>query len=78
MMKTSFFNKHLKSTEENYFEHFLFTFTVGLWIFVVGLVLICHAIFPFIFLFTGSGNIKKINEVMQKRIEILAERKKSH
>lgn len=74
MKKANFFNQHLIETNENYFEHFLFAFTTGMWIFITGLILITHAIFPFIFLSTTSKNIKKINLVMQKRWELLLER----
>ena len=78
MTKPNLFNKHLKHTGENYFEHFLFTFTAGLWVLFIGFVLIAHSIFPFILTTTASRNIKKINEVMQRRIEMLAERKHQH
>lgn len=71
----NFFTRHLRESGENYFEHFLFTFTTSLWLIGTGLVLLCHAIFPFIFVFIASGNIKKINQVMQKRIEFLIERR---
>jgi hypothetical protein len=38
-------------------------------------VLLCHAILPFTFVFKASGNVKKINQVMQKRIEFLMQRR---
>ncbi|NBV05673.1 MAG: hypothetical protein EBS06_00350 [Proteobacteria bacterium] len=71
MKKANFFNRHLIESDENYFEHFLFAFATAMWILFVGMVLTCHAICPFIFKFTASSNIKKINEVMQKRREKL-------
>jgi hypothetical protein len=67
-------NCHLKETGENYFEHFLFAFATAMWILFTGMVLVCHAICPFIFKVTASGNIKKINEVMQRRREKLMAR----
>ena len=76
MKKTNFFNRHLVENGENFFEHFLFSFAIACWLFVTVLVLICHAIFPSVFSFTASRNVKKINEVMQKRIAFVSERKK--
>ena len=57
----NFFTRHLRESSENYFEHFLFTFATALWLVGTGLVLLCHAIFPFIFVnyiySLGSNNI---------------------
>lgn len=75
MKKTNFFNNHLVETGENYLEHFIFASTTALWIFVASLILISHAIFPFIFTTTTSANIKKINERMQKRVAALTDRR---
>ena len=71
MKKTNFFNRHLIETGENYFEHLLFAFIVSMWLFLTSIALLCHAILPFIFTVTTSGNIRKINEVMQKRAQKL-------
>jgi hypothetical protein len=71
----NYFTRHLRESGENYFEHFLFTFSTAFWLMGTGLVLLCHAIFPFMFVFKASGNVKKINQVMQKRIEFLNERR---
>lgn len=75
MKKTSFLNRHLIETGENYFEHFLFAFTTSLWLAVASVILCCHSIFPFIFTTTTSKHIRKINEVMQKRVGMLMERR---
>ena len=75
MTKINPFNKHLIETGENYFEHFIFASVTSLWILMVGLILMTHAIFPCIFTTTTSANIKKINERMQKRLMILMERR---
>ena len=69
----NFFTRHLRESSENYFEHFLFTFATALWLVGTGLVLLCHAIFPFIFVSIASSNVKKINQVRQKRMEFLNE-----
>lgn len=75
MKRTNFFNRHLIETGENYFEHFLFAFIVSMWLFLTSIVLLCHTICPFIFQITASSNVKKINEVMQKRAQKLMDRR---
>lgn len=74
MEKTNFFNCHLVETGENYFEHFLFAFAMALWILLTGIILLCHAFFPFLFRVTASSSVKKVYEVMQKRRDVLMER----
>lgn len=79
MKKANFFNRHLTETGEDYPEHFIFASTTALWIAMTSLILITHAIFPFIFTTTTSANIKKINERMQKRVmALLARRNKNN
>ncbi len=75
MKKTTFLNRHLIETGENYFEHFLFAFTTAMWLSMVSVILFIHAIFPCTFTITASNNVKKINEVMQKRVEMLMARR---
>jgi hypothetical protein len=67
----NFFIRHLRESGENYFEHFLFTLSIAFWLIGSGLVLLCHAIFPFTFISIASSNVKKINQVMQKRMDFL-------
>ena len=74
MEKVNFFNRHLVESGENFFEHFLFAFTTSMWVLLTGLILLCHAIFPPCFTVTASSNMKKINELMQKRREMLMEK----
>ena len=74
MKKTNFFTRHLEESGEGYLEHFLFTFSTAIWLLITGLVLLCHAIFPFTFVFVASSNVKKINQVMQKRIGFLIDK----
>ena len=74
MKKSNFFNRHLVESGENYFEHFLFAFATSMWILLTGVILICHAFFPFLFRVTASSSIRKVNEVMQKRRDMLADR----
>lgn len=75
MKKVNFFNRHLLETGENYFEHFLFAFTTAMWLLMLGTILLCHTFFPFIFTTTTSRHVKKINEVMQKRSQMLLARR---
>jgi hypothetical protein len=77
MKRTNFINRHLVETGENYFEHLLFAFVISMWLLLTSVILLCHTIFPFIFTFTASNNIKKINEVMQKRAQKLLEKRNS-
>jgi hypothetical protein len=74
MKKSNLFNHHLRETNENYFEHFTFVFGIGVWIVLAGLILIIHAIIPFILTKAASTSIKKINEVLQKRRDDLSKR----
>jgi hypothetical protein len=67
MKKTNFLNHHLSETKENYLEHFLFTFSLALWLLVAGATLLIHSFLPFLFVHHTSKHIKKINDVMQKR-----------
>lgn len=71
-MKKNFFTCHFKETGENYFEHFLYSFIMAMWIFVVSVMLLIHTIFPFLFPNSSIKNIKKINEVMEKKSYKLA------
>lgn len=75
MKKTNFLNRHLTETGENFFEHFLFAFTTSLWLGLASLILLAHSIFPFLFTTTTSKHVRKINEVMQKRVAMLIERR---
>jgi hypothetical protein len=75
MTKPNFLTQHLKETGENYFEHFLFAFTTSMWLGLCCLILLCHAIFPFVFTVTTSKHVTKINHVMQQRVAALMARR---
>lgn len=75
MKRTNLLNRHLVETGENYFEHLLFAFVISMWLFVTAIVLFCHTVFPFLFTSTASNNVKKINEVMQKRAQKFSEKR---
>ncbi|MDX2083261.1 MAG: DUF6356 family protein [Rickettsiales bacterium] len=74
MKKANFFNRHLIESDENYFEHFLFAFVTSMWILSASFILLFHAFCPFVFTTTTSSNIKKINELMQKRRQMLVDK----
>jgi hypothetical protein len=67
MKKIHFYNRHLIETGENYFVHFSFAAKSSIKLMMVSLILMIHAILPFIFLTTGSSYVKKINNQMQAR-----------
>ena len=69
------FTDHPKQAGETYLEHFLFSFGVGMWLLYCSCAAVCHAVFPFTCTFTTSSNLKKINAIMQKRLEVLAARR---
>jgi uncharacterized membrane protein len=73
MKKINFFNRHLIESEENYFEHFLFNFVTSMWLIFSGTILFIHSIVPFIFVANTSKQVKKINELMQKRRSLMKE-----
>jgi hypothetical protein len=75
MSKTTFWNRHLREADENYLEHFLFAFTTAMWLAVASLILFTHSICPMIFTTSTSKHVRKINEVMQKRLEMLNARR---
>ncbi len=78
MKRGNFFTKHLKEVGENYFEHFLFAFTIAWWILFGGLIHLIHSIFPFFFPRVTAKHIKKINAVMQRRCENRCENSKKN
>ncbi len=75
MKKINFFNRHLIETGESYFEHFLFAFAMALWLVAVSLITIFHSIVPCVFTATTSKNIKKVSEIMHRRVEALLKRR---
>lgn len=80
MKKVNFFNKHLIESEESFFEHFLFSFAMAMWLLLTAIVLFIHSIIPLSFNFVSSSNVRKINEIMQKRHSIIRnnQRKKAN
>ena len=61
------FTKHPRLVNETYFEHMKCAFTFFYTLFGLSLAVLVHAIFPFLFEFTASNGIKKLNDCMQDR-----------
>lgn len=72
--KEGIFTKHLREYDEGYFEHFLFSLTISIWLLLAAATLFLHAIFPFLFVEKTTRHIKKINQVMQIRLNKAAKR----
>jgi hypothetical protein len=67
MKKNYFYNRHLNQVGENYFTHFSFAAKSSAKLMITSIILMIHAILPFIFLDKGSKSVKEINNQMQNR-----------
>lgn len=54
------FTEHPHSIDESYLEHGWFAITCGLKLFLLGLIAIIHAIFPFLFVHTTSEKLDEL------------------
>ena len=61
------FTDHPNKVDETYFEHMKCAFRFFYTLFGLSLAALVHAIFPFMFEFTASGGVKKLNDCMQDR-----------
>ena len=61
------FTDHPSKVDETYFEHMKCAFKFFYTLFGLSFAALVHAIFPFLFEFTASDGIKKLNECMQDR-----------
>jgi len=60
----SYFNEHLDSVGESYFEHARHAASFAATMFLGSLACLGHAIFPFLFVRTGSDVIRRLHERM--------------
>ena len=60
----NYFNEHLESVGESYFEHARHAASFAAAMFVGSLACLGHAIFPFLFVRTGSDVIRRLHERM--------------
>ena len=61
------FTKHPHSVGETYLEHMIIAFNTAMKIQLVVLIILIHAIFPFLFEQTGGDKLNKINKELQGR-----------
>ena len=61
------FTKHPHSVGETYLEHMRIAFNTAIKIQLVVLIILIHAIFPFLFEQTGGDKLNKINKDLQGR-----------
>ena len=62
------FTKHPNTVGETYFEHMWQAFKFFCILLRLTIVVLVHSVFPFLFEFTTSSRIKKLNNYMQSRI----------
>jgi hypothetical protein len=60
----NYFNEHLDSVGESYFEHARHAASFAAAMFLGSLACLGHAIFPFLFVRTGSDVIRRLHERM--------------
>lgn len=65
----SVFNKHPNEVGMNYFQHFLFAFSVVFKLTVAGFCCTVHAFFPFMFTHTTSRIVKELHGKIGHRNE---------
>ena len=61
------FTDHPSKVNETYFEHMKCAFTFFYTLFGLSFTALVHAVFPFMFEFTASNGVKKLNKELQKR-----------
>ena len=62
------FTKHPEETGETYFQHFIFTMVMGLRFLFIGVIILIHGIFPFIFVRTASNQVMQVYRIMRTRV----------
>ena len=62
------FTKHPKSVDETYLEHMWCACKFFVTLQLLSFAALVHSVFPFLFEFTTSSRIKKLNNYMQSRI----------
>ena len=61
------FTDHPSKVNETYLEHMWCAFKFFIKLQFLSFIALIHAIFPFVFKFTASNGIKKLNDCMQER-----------
>ena len=57
---------HLKENNVGYWQHLSHSAVLGMLSIMAGVIFLIHAVFPFLFPYTGSGLIKKIQKRFYK------------
>ena len=60
--------EHLREVGETYTEHFVKAAGVGIAMLVGGLACLAHALFPFLFVTTGSRCIRRLHSRIEPRL----------
>ena len=66
----SYFTKHLKDAKENYFQHLYNALKIALPILLAGIIMIIHAILPFLFPKYAGNIILKVSRFIAARREL--------
>ena len=61
------FTKHPHLVDETYLEHMWCAFKFFYTLFGLSFTALVHAVFPFMFEFTASNGVKKLNSCLQHR-----------
>ena len=64
MKLTALFTDHPASVDESYTEHMQMSATFAFWLLVAGFCAVVHAVFPFLFVKTGSRIIARLHDRM--------------
>jgi len=64
MTLTKLFTEHPASVNETYFEHMEMSGTFAFWLLIAGFCALVHAVFPFLFVKTGSKIIGRLHDRM--------------
>jgi len=68
-MAGNIFTRHPKELGESYAAHFVNASAFGLRMLVGGAAVLLHAVFPFLFVRTGSRTMDKLHRRMTGRVE---------
>ena len=61
------FTKHPRSVDETYFEHMWCACKFFVKLQLLSFAALVHSVFPFLFEFTASNGVKKLNSCLQNR-----------
>lgn len=59
--------KHLDEVGETYWQHFKFAAGMGLLLFITGILVLIHAVFPDILKNVGSDAIQHVSNILEER-----------